>query len=66
MMVYSSAQIQIHYVLNNIQSNFHPPESLYHFSWSMQAYTHIIHLLGDKNATRKITLRNSFYDTLLR
>lgn len=37
LMFYYSGQIHIRKVLNDIQSNIHPPESLYNFPWSMRA-----------------------------
>lgn len=66
LMFYYSGQIHIRNVLNEIQSNLHPPESMYtpptlHTSFKLKKDASDV-----ENAIRRTVLRDGFYHTLTR
>ena len=66
MMFYYSGQIHIRNVLNEIQSNLHPPESTYNFQRCTQVGNSRKDIPDLDNATRRTILRDGFYQTLTR
>lgn len=66
LMFYYSGQIHIRNVLNEIQSNLHPPESTYAFPTVHTSRKLKKGAADVENATRRTILRDEFYHTLTR